>query len=113
MCISDRPAAAGRRPARGAPILSPFLAPTPFQTCRFLKVLVGIVPEMDLTMCTSEPDLGRPAAGRRPADFFSSPPPGNYFFSGGARRGGMQAPRPPRGRGQSVVNNYEWIIFRC
>ena len=25
---------------------------------------------MDLTMCTSEPDLGRPPPGRRPAEFF-------------------------------------------
>ena len=46
-------------------------------------------------------------AGRRPAECFF------YFFSRwwrwgwrGPRLGGMQAPSPPRERGQSVVNNY-------
>ena len=29
----------------------------------------------------------------------------------GPRLGGMQAPRPPRGRGQSVINNYALAMF--
>ena len=34
----------------------------------------------------------------------------NNLGAGGPRLGGMQAPSPPRGRGQSVVNNYEFAL---
>ena len=62
---------------------------------------------------TSTSAQARPAGGRQ--NFFTNNNRHHHFprfFFWPARGGGRQAPRPPRERGQSVVNNYDHNCFR-